>query len=71
MLTVNSEVLRAAQQVYNKHSARLQTLGDRSPSGVVVDINTLRGDLLFAEVPVLLPYEKFIPLHQLQVRAAS
>jgi hypothetical protein len=41
------------------------------PHGVAVHRKTLRGELIYSDYPVLLPNERFIPLYQLEIVAAS
>ena len=58
------EILQAARTIcqtyYQAHGEAAMT-----PLGVVVDRQSLRGQLIFTGQPVLLPHECFIPLEQL------
>ena len=67
---MNAELMLVARQVYDE-KVRWMTLRDREPTGVVVNVETLRGELLCSSYPVLLPYERFIPLNQLEMAMAS
>lgn len=67
---MNAELMLIARQVYDE-KVRWMTLRDREPTGVVVNVETLRGELLCSPYPVLLPYERFIPMNQLEMAVAS
>ena len=67
---MHPELILVARQVYDEKIHWLE-LRDRQPSGVVVNLETLRGELLCSPYPVLLPHEKFIPLNQLEIPVAS
>jgi hypothetical protein len=56
-------ILSAARSIYQ---AYVETHGDQQrPYGVAIDRYTFRGQLIFAEQPVLLPHECFVPLERL------
>lgn len=38
----------------------------KPPIGVAIDRTTHRGQLLFTKKPILLPWENFIPIHQIE-----
>ena len=67
---MNAELMMIARQVYDEKICWM-TLRDRQPTGVVVNVETLRGELLCSPYPVLLPHERFIPLNQLEMAMAS
>ncbi len=58
------EIVQAAQAIYQTY---YDAHGDAAmaPLGVVVDRQSLRGQLIFTGQPILLPHECFIPLEQL------
>ena len=58
------EILQAAQTIYQTY---YEAHGEAAmtPLGVVVDRQSLRGQLIFTGQPILLPHECFIPLEQL------
>ncbi len=61
---LTTEMLQAAQAIYQIY---YENHGDSAmtPLGVVVDSQSLRGQLIFTGQPILLPHECFIPLDQL------
>ncbi|MGK7908718.1 MAG: hypothetical protein AB4040_16040 [Synechococcus sp.] len=67
---MNAELVMVARQVYDEKKHWFE-LRDRLPTGVAVNLETLRGEVLCSSHPVLLPHEKFIPLNQLQMPVAS
>lgn len=60
----DSRLLQAARHIYDHYRARLPQ--GQMPQGVVIHRDTLRGDLVYAQQPVLLPQERFFPLHTLE-----
>lgn len=64
-------LVQAAREVYEVHRSRRPDLDGQMPHGVAVHRKTLRGELIYSDYPVLLPNERFIPLYQLEIVAAS
>jgi hypothetical protein len=62
-------VIKAAKQIYEDHVQLRPDVVIQSPRGVVIHRNTLRGDLIFSDYPILLPHELFIPVDMLEARA--
>lgn len=63
--TAHTSVLRVAQEIYTSYCqthARPQR-----PTGVAIDRDTHRGQLIFKGKPVLLPDECFIPFSEIEV----
>ncbi|NJL99796.1 MAG: hypothetical protein HC924_13805 [Synechococcaceae cyanobacterium SM2_3_2] len=61
-------VIKAAKQIYEDHVQLRPDVVIQSPRGVVIHRNTLRGDLIFSDYPILLPHELFIPVDMLEAR---
>lgn len=57
--------LKAARQIYQNYF-RLHSKLNKTPVGVAIDRKTYRGQLLFTKRPILLPWENFIPVDQLE-----
>jgi hypothetical protein len=63
--TANTSALRVAQEIYTSYC---QTHPQpRQPSGVAVDLDSYRGQLIFRSKPVLLPDECFVPFSEIEV----
>ena len=62
-------VIKAAKQIYEDHVHLRPDVVIQPPRGVVIHRNTLRGDLIFSDYPILLPHELFIPVDMLEARA--
>lgn len=60
------KLVRAARQAYDLHCQHRSDLAAIAPEGVVVNRQTLRGQVLYSEHPALLPDECFIPLPVLE-----
>jgi hypothetical protein len=58
-------IIRAARQVYRTYCV-LNAKITRRPSGVAIDKDSYRGQLIFKTKPILLPGECFVPLKQLE-----
>ncbi len=71
MERMNSSLLQAARQIYESHVQLRPDVAFQSPRGVVIHPQTLRGDLIFSEYPILLPQELFIPIDVLDVELTS
>ena len=54
-------VLRIAHKLYQMYF-EVHPEPERIPTGVVVNLNTYQGYLLFRDTPILLPNEEFIPI---------
>ncbi len=65
---METTLLQAAQKIYRDHIQLRTDLAEQLPRGVVIHPHTLRGDLIFADIPILLPQEKFIPVDMLQIQ---
>ncbi|MCL1471546.1 hypothetical protein [Argonema antarcticum] len=58
-------LLQAARQIYRAYSQAHPKLVER-PIGVAINRITLRGKLIFANKPILLPQESFVPFSQIE-----
>ncbi len=58
-------LLSAARALYQKY-LQVHEHRAKEPIGVVLNPISYRGKLLFRQAPVLLPEERFIPLHQMR-----
>ncbi len=63
---IDPYLLSAARHIYQKCYEIYPEKAERT-SGVAIDRETYRGQLIFHEKPILLPWESFIPSEQLQV----
>ncbi|NES81138.1 MAG: hypothetical protein F6K10_06865 [Moorea sp. SIO2B7] len=59
------EILRIARQIYRTYY-EINNQRTKQPIGIVVDRYTFRGHLIFSNKPVLLPWEYFVPLSQIE-----
>lgn len=61
---MTSQLLGAAQEVYMSY---YQAHGEEAlaPLGIVVNGKTLRAQLIFTRLPILLPQEHFVPTEEL------
>lgn len=59
-----SSILQAACSIYQTYYHPYEQM--QQPKGVAVDRISLRGKLIFAAKPILLPKECFVPLSQIQ-----
>lgn len=57
-------MLRAAREIYETYCKFHVTL-ESPPLGVAIDKKTYHGQLIFSKQPILLPWENFIPIHQI------
>ncbi|AFZ43409.1 hypothetical protein PCC7418_1207 [Halothece sp. PCC 7418] len=62
---IDPYLLSAARHIYQKCYEVYPEKAEQT-SGVAIDRETYRGQLIFREKPVLLPWESFIPSEQLQ-----
>lgn len=58
-------IVAAARKIYRTYY-NLHGQLTKSPIGVAVDAKTYRGQLLFTKMPILLPGECFVPMHELE-----
>jgi hypothetical protein len=59
------DLVGTARAIYQKYLQIHEHRG-KEPIGVVLNPISYRGKLLFRQAPVLLPEERFIPLHQMR-----
>lgn len=64
-----SSIVKSAQETYQLYCEA--HIDPQQPLGVAVDRNTHRGQLIFAEQPVLLPHETFVSLSQIEMLATE
>ncbi len=64
MASLNSELLQLAREFYFQYLATTSQNQRQEPVGVVVNVDTRRCALVFAERSALLPQEIFISLRQ-------
>lgn len=64
ILELDPGLLKAARQIYGTYFKLHQKL-NKNPIGVAIDRKTHRGQLLFCKQPILLPWENFISVDQL------
>ncbi len=62
---LDPNVLKSARDIYNTY-CNFRSKLTKTPMGVAIDRKTHRGQLLFAKKPILLPWENFIPMDQIQ-----
>jgi hypothetical protein len=62
---LDPSIIRAARQIYRTYCV-LNAKITRRPSGVAIDKDSYRGQLIFKNKPILLPGECFVPLKQLE-----
>ena len=62
---LDPNLLKAARDIYNTY-CRFRNKFNKTPMGVAIDRKTHRGQLLFTKRPILLPWENFIPMDQIQ-----
>jgi hypothetical protein len=64
-LLIDPQLLRSARGIYQTFRV-MHPRQDRSPHGVAIHRDTLRGQLIFRDQPILLPGEYFVPTYQLE-----
>lgn len=64
-ILLDPNVLRSARRVYRTYCTFHSKLTKR-PSGVAIDKETHRGQLIFNARPILLPGECFVPIKQIE-----
>ena len=62
---LDPNLLKAAKEIYHTYCYFHIKL-NKPPIGVAIDRKTHRGQLLFTKRPILLPWENFIPIHQIE-----
>lgn len=62
---LDPSLLKAAKNIYHNY-CQVRPNIQRNPMGVAIDRETHRGQLLFSQNPILLPWENFIPIDQLE-----
>ncbi len=62
---VDPNLLKAAREIYYTYCYFHVKL-PKPPIGVAIDRKTYRGQLLFTKRPILLPWENFIPISQIE-----
>lgn len=62
---LDPNLLKSARDIYNTY-CRFRNKLKKTPIGVAIDRKTHRGQLLFTKRPILLPWENFIPMEQIQ-----
>ncbi|PSO48722.1 MAG: hypothetical protein BRC33_08870 [Cyanobacteria bacterium SW_9_44_58] len=63
-------IIKAAQYIYQKCYEIYPKKAEQT-QGVAIDRETYRGQLIFQDNPILLPWESFIPSEQLHSEALS
>lgn len=63
---IDPAILKVARQVYRDY-CETQPSNTKRPSGVVVNLLTYQGKILFSSQPILLPQERFIPIAQIEM----
>lgn len=68
-IVLSPVIVMAARNIYQ---AYVRTHGSRqTPLGVALDRYTLRGQIIFASQPVLLPHECFVPMQDIDMFDAA
>ena len=62
---LDPNLLKSAREIYQTY-CRFRSKFTKSPVGVAINKNTHRGQLLFTPRPILLPWENFVPMEQIQ-----
>ncbi|MBD2392667.1 hypothetical protein H6G11_00150 [Cyanobacterium aponinum FACHB-4101] len=62
---LDPNLLKSAREIYNTYRYFHVKLS-KPPIGVAINRKTHRGQLLFTKRPILLPWENFIPIHQIE-----
>jgi len=62
---LDPNLLKAAKEIYHTYR-HFHIKVNKPPIGVAIDRKTHRGQLLFTKRPILLPWENFIPIHQIE-----
>jgi len=59
---MDRKLIEAARRIYQHYQQQRPDVIALQPRGVAVHSKTLRGDLIFSDQPILLPFERFVPL---------
>lgn len=59
------ELVKSAQKIYHTYCRINRQKSNKNPIGVAIDRKTHRGQLLFCQQAILLPWENFIPIEKL------
>lgn len=62
---LDPNLLKSARDIYNTY-CHFRSKLTKTPMGVAINRKTHRGQLLFGKKPILLPWENFIPIDQIQ-----
>ncbi|NCO74232.1 MAG: hypothetical protein GW795_09140 [Cyanobacteria bacterium] len=62
---VDPNILKSAKEIYSTYCHFHVKLA-KPPIGVAIDKKTHRGQLLFTQRPILLPWENFIPMNKIE-----
>jgi hypothetical protein len=62
---LDPNMLKSAREIYQTYRYFHVKLA-KPPIGVAIDRKTHRGQLLFTKRPILLPWENFIPINQIE-----
>ncbi|BAQ62236.1 hypothetical protein GM3708_2642 [Geminocystis sp. NIES-3708] len=62
---LDPNILKSARAIYQTYCHFHVKLA-KPPIGVAIDRKTHRGQLLFTKRPILLPWENFIPINQIE-----
>jgi hypothetical protein len=62
---LDPNILKSARAIYQTYCHFHVKLA-KPPIGVAIDRQTHRGQLLFTKRPILLPWENFIPINQIE-----
>jgi len=62
---LDPNLLKSAREIYQTY-CHFHVKLTRTPIGVAIDKTTFRGQLLFTKKPILLPWENFIPISQIE-----
>lgn len=67
-ILLDPTLLRAARRIYRTYCA-LNSRVNKRPSGVAINRDNHRGQLIFNNKPILLPGESFVPIKQIESEA--
>jgi hypothetical protein len=62
---LDPKLLKSARQIYHTY-CRFHSKLNKTPIGVAIHRKTYRGQLLFTKTPILLPWENFITIDQIE-----
>lgn len=64
-ILLDPKLLKSARQIYRTY-CRVHSKLKKTPMGVAIHRKTYRGQLLFTKSPILLPWENFITIDQIE-----